>query len=262
MSANGVKPFFDTVIQQKGLEHNEFAVYFSKDNPSANAIFWGGVDNRFFDGEIEYFPVTDPYYWALDLHAFKIGEECLLGPGCKSTSSGIFLETNHESGAAKQASDWFGSRGPYAIVDTGTTYFTAESSLFFEIIHRLPPGDCRDVTNETHLPITYTLKNAAGREKDFILTQEMYMTRRGNGDDEHCSPAFMKIDVPRKHGPAMLFGEVFLRYFYAVFDRGDGSDAAALIGFAPSVHSKRVNSDLKQLTNSQPTFQETRNAMM
>merc|ERR1712048_1413672 len=106
MSANGVRPFFDTVIAQKGLEHNEFAVYFSKDNPSANAIFWGGVDNRFFSGDIEYFPVTDPYYWALDMHAFKIGEECLLGPGCESKEKTIFEASER----------WFGTRstrGPY-----------------------------------------------------------------------------------------------------------------------------------------------------
>lgn len=260
MSANGVRPFFDTVIEQKGLEHNEFAVYFSKDNPSANAIFWGGVDRRFFKGEIEWFPVTDPYYWALDLHAFKIGEECLLGPGCQSTGSSMFVQTDQQSQATTSTTEgWFTNRGPFAIVDTGTTYFTAESSLFYEIMHRLPPGECKSITEQTHKNITYTLKNAAGQESHFVLTQEMYMTRRGDGDDAHCSPAFMRIDVPAKHGPAMLFGEIFLRYFYAVFDRGDGSDAAGRVGFAPAVHSQNVNTDLKELTKSQLTFQETRN---
>jgi hypothetical protein len=255
MSANGVKPFFDTVIEQKGLKHNEFAVYFSKVNPSANAIFWGGVDSRFFKGEIEYFHVVDPYYWSLDLHAFKIGDECLLGPGC-STRSSAFVQNDQQSHGSTERG--INNQGPYAIVDTGTTYFTAESSLFFEIMQRLPPGDCQSVTDQTHLPITYVLKNAAGQEKEFTLTNDMYMTRRGDGDDAHCSPAFMRINVPEKHGPAMLLGEIFLRYYYAVFDRGDGSDSAARIGFAPAEHSQSVNSDLKELTNSQPTFQEAR----
>merc|ERR1719446_1350751 len=79
MSANRVKPFFDTVIDAKSLQHNEFAFYFSKDIRAGNALFWGGVDPAFYEGKIEYFPVTDPYYWALDLHSFKIGDETLLG---------------------------------------------------------------------------------------------------------------------------------------------------------------------------------------
>ena len=48
-SANGVQPFFDTIIQQKALVHNEFAFYFSLDSVTANAVFWGGVDPAFFE---------------------------------------------------------------------------------------------------------------------------------------------------------------------------------------------------------------------
>jgi len=79
MSANHVRPFFSSIIQQKALKHNEFAFYFSKDVPSANAIFWGGVDKTFYEGDLEYFPVIDPYYWSLKLVNFKIGGEVMLG---------------------------------------------------------------------------------------------------------------------------------------------------------------------------------------
>jgi len=254
MSANKVRPFFDTVIDQKGLEHNEFAVYFSKDTPSANAIFWGGVDNRFFNGPIEYFPVTDPYYWALDLHSFKIGKECLFGPGCAAAAAGTASSRLPDEGKENPGS-------PYAIVDTGTTYFTAEEGLFDEIMERIPAATCRDLSDQSHPSIVWTLKNAAGGLKDFIFTKEMYMTQRGEGSGANCSPAFMKINVPKKHGPAMLFGEVFLRSYYAVFDRGDGSDSVARVGFAPALHSKDLYGNLKELTHSQPSFEETRQAL-
>eukprot|EP00971_Amphidinium_carterae_P186444 3701260-Amphidinium_carterae.1 len=29
-----------------------------------------------------------------------------------------------------------------------------------------------------------------------------------------------RIDVPEEHGPAMILGEVFLRYYHSTFDRG------------------------------------------
>merc|ERR1719242_1605239 len=80
MSANGVTPFFDNVIAQKALPRNEFAFYFSLENPAANAIFWGGNDPRFYNGPIEYFRVVDPHYWSLDLKSFQIDSEDYLPP--------------------------------------------------------------------------------------------------------------------------------------------------------------------------------------
>merc|ERR1712050_226726 len=81
MSAGGVTPFFDNIIKQKALNKNEFAFYFSLDEPAANGVFWGGVDPAFYKEKIEYFPVTDPYYWSLDLLGFQVGDETLLGGG-------------------------------------------------------------------------------------------------------------------------------------------------------------------------------------
>lgn len=56
MSANGVVPFFDNVIDQRVLAKNEFAFYFNMDEAAKsnqatgnNAIFWGGVDLAFYE---------------------------------------------------------------------------------------------------------------------------------------------------------------------------------------------------------------------
>lgn len=279
MSANKVKPFFDTVIEQKALEKNEFAIYFSRDVPSANAVFWGGVDKRFCDGEIEYFPVTDPYYWAMDLHAFKIGDECLFGPGCSPRSDSwldsVLLQTNNSSSAAKDLKS-IGKVGysreaevetstrrqqhPKAVVDTGTTYFTAEGDLFGNIMARIPPSDCNLMTEESHKNLTYTLRNVRGDLRDFVFSRHMYMT--SGAGSTRCSPAFMKIDIPAVHGPGMVLGEVFLRNYYAVFDRGSGLDADGRVGFAPSVHSDNVRGHIRELTHSQPSFQESRSTAL
>jgi len=237
MSDTGVTPFFDQIVRQKALAKNEFAFYFSLNNSAANAIFWGGVDSRFHNGPIEYYKVTDPTYWSVDLHAFRVGDEDLL--------------TDSQSLASTLAGGSFLMRGsPKAIVDTGTTFFTAEGPLYQEIMTRLPPAPCSEVTQESHPPMVFSLRNMAGEVREFQFTNSQYMA----GDGHRCVPAMMRIDLPWKHGPAMILGEVFLRHYYSVFDRGSGADEDARIGLAPAAHSQEVHERLKSLTQGQPAF--------
>lgn len=242
MSANQVRPFFDTIIEEKVLDRNEFAFYFSPDSVTANAVFWGGVDTAFYDGEIEHFPVVDPFYWAIQLVAFKIGDEVLLG--CEGDCSGHMPSPEDTNEFRKY---------PKAIVDTGTTFFTAESSLFTTIMSKLNGGPCAEITEETHPSITFTLKNTNGEERDFSLSPEQYMTSSGTGENARCSPAFMRINVPEAHGPAMLLGECFLRHYFAVFAREEDKQSGT-VGLAKASHSPESMERLKELTRSQPAF--------
>jgi len=233
MSANGVTPFFDNVVKQKSLAKSEFAFYFSRDSKAGNAVFWGGVDPAFFSGPLEYFRVHDPYYWSIPLLSFRIGNETLLGG--RAPGGGAMLE---------------GASGAKAIVDTGTTFFTAEGQLFDEVMRRLPGAPCDQVSESSHPPITYTLRAAGGEPRDFTLDNTQYMTSR----EGSCLTAFMRIDVPPAHGPAMVLGEVFLRHYFSVFDRGNGSDADARVGFARARGDEEVAPRLKDLTRHQPAF--------
>jgi len=251
MSANHVQPFFSSLIQQKALPHNEFAFYFSRDNPSANALFWGGVDNKFYEGDLQYFPVIDPYYWSLKLLNFKIGEHVILDSS--NTYEGSALV---EGGANPGSARTEGTRqwnGPVAVVDTGTTFFTAESGKFTEVLSKLPPAQCKDVTEQTHPPITITLENVRGEPHDFVMTHKQYMAENGM-ENAHCSPAFMQIDLPAEHGPGMVLGEVFLRHFFAVFDRDTGKNTDAKIAFAESSNKQDALTRLQELTGDQPVF--------
>jgi len=244
MSANNVQPFFSSIIQQEALTHNEFAFYFSRDKPSANALFWGGVDSKFYEGDLQYFPVIDPYYWSLKLLNFKIGEHVILN------SSNTYEGSALVEGGATPTRQW---NGPVAIVDTGTTFFTAESDKFSDVLSKLPPAECKDVTEQSHPPITITLENLRGEPHDFVLTHKQYMTENGE-EKAHCSPGFMQIDLPAKHGPGMVLGEIFLRHFFAVFDRDTGKDTDAKVAFAKSSNKPDALSRLQELTGDQPVF--------
>jgi pepsin A len=239
MSANGVVPFFDTVINQKALDHNEFAFYLSKDTPSANAIFWGGVDRTFYKGELEYFPVIDPFYWALKLVSFKIGEDEIMG------------SEDEYVGFANADRTW---NGPLAIVDTGTTFFTLEKDKFKSVMAKLPRVTCAQITSETHPPMTITLESSSGHARDFVLSHKQYMASNHKGEDAKCSPAFMQVDLPEEHGPGMILGEVFLRHYFAVFDRGSGEEDQARVALAEAADHDSVHTRLHHLTIGQPAF--------
>jgi len=238
MSANGATPFFDNIIKQKVLDKNEFSFYFSLDNPSANAVFWGGADPKFYKGDLEHFKVVDPFYWSISLLQFKIGNEVLLGD-------------------TKAASSYLQSKvvdtiQPKAIVDTGTTFFTAESALFGKITDKIGTKDCSEITEKSHPPITFRLSNTNGKPVDFVLSNMQYMTQSEDG--LVCSPAFMRIDIPSQHGPAMVLGEVFLRHYFSVFSRGDGTEDDATVGFAKAAHGDETVRELRRMTHRQPGF--------
>ena len=76
--AREVQPFFDNVVSQDVLSgHNEISFFMGKDPKLPSAVFFGGVDDRFFNGDIVYFPVTQEHYWSVDVIDFKIGDLCL-----------------------------------------------------------------------------------------------------------------------------------------------------------------------------------------
>jgi hypothetical protein len=286
MSANGVKPFFDSIIQQKALRRNEFAFYFSPDSVTANAVFWGGVDANFYEGKIEYFPVVDPYYWAIELVSFKIGSTELFpddwdrGQPVEDEQAADDTDDDGQSydeDSDREDEDSFsesaaivpgtvGRRGLIGknntsnkwkvIVDTGTTFFTAEGEMYNTVLSMLKTVKCDEMTAKSHPPLTYRLRSATGAERDFVLHNHQYMTAAGADSGSTCAPAFMRIDIPPKHGPAMVFGECFLRHFYAVFDRADGNPQHARIGLAKSRHSPHTVNRLMHLTHGQQYFQK------
>lgn len=231
MSANGVQPVFDNLIEKGKLPNNTFAFYFSPSNTAANAVFWGGVDDTFYHGPVEYFNVVDPFYWSLELVSMHIGDQEL----DISRGTGIM---------------------PKAIVDTGTTYFTAESGVFETILDMLPTLHCNDLSTESHAPVTFKLRRVDGTERDFVFNFTEFMAEDQYGI---CSPTFMKINLPSEHGPGIILGAVFLRQFFSVFDRGaTGSKDPPRVGFALSAEGEAVESHLWELTKDQVAFNAVR----
>lgn len=233
LSSNGALTFFDNIMLQKALHHNEFSFYLSNDHHS-NAIFWGGVDRNFFEGEITWLPVVEPFYWAVEVVGFYIGEDNLLPMLVKEMPQGVV-------------------QGAKAIFDSGTTFNTAQGELFAEIMKRIPRIECARMTDEAYPPIIYKLMSVDGSTFELTLTKSQYMVSSGKGE---CSPAFMQINIPHDHGPGMVLGEVTMRYYYTVFHRGENLNGqGAKVGMAKSKHDEGAMEKLKAMLQGHPSFE-------
>ena len=76
--------------------------------------------------------------------------------------------------------------------------------------------------------LTFFLKKKKSDGSEYItfLTKESIM---------FCTPAFMKLDVPKPRGPIFILGDTFIRNYYTVFDRDNMK-----VGFAQSNHQKDI----------------------
>jgi pepsin A len=210
MSFGGITPFFDRVIGQKVLKNNEFAFFMNVDSNKPSALMWGGIDKDLYHGKIRMFPVVQPHYWSLELIDFKVG----------NTSMSTWGPDDDRQ------------RVKHVIVDSGTTFFTAPPGLYQQVAKHFPAADCDKVSD--YPPLTYVLRGADGENYDLVVTHESYMLESVINNKSHCRPAFQQLPVNQKFGPAMFFGEVFMKHFFTVFSRGDGDVKNAKVGFAPA----------------------------
>lgn len=230
LSFGGIEPFFERVIKAKLLKSNEFAFYLNTDSDQPSALLWGGVDQDLFDGSIAMFPVVKPHYWSLELIDFRI---------------------NGKSVKAHVSED---NKAKYVLVDSGTTYFTAPSEMFFSVMKHFPEAPCSEV--EDYPPIQYVLRSAHNQTYTLEVGQDTYMVMDEN---DSCRPAFMKLDIKRKsYGPAMILGEVFMRHFFTVFSRGNGSLEQAKVGFAKA----KVGAQPKLKQSEQASYLQAQASVM
>ncbi|KAK2195066.1 bifunctional Aspartic peptidase domain superfamily/Aspartic peptidase [Babesia duncani] len=188
-------PILDNLAMLHQLKHKEFSFYIG-DSGSESMLLFGGVDHKYYDGDIKMFPVVREHYWEVALDAVYIGDYKIC---CDEKS--------------------------YLIFDSGTSLNTLPSADFSNFMRLLPSEKCHG-SFDKYPTITYVL----GGQK-VTLTGEQYMMSH-NG---YCTPAYMQLDVPSEFGHAYIVGSnAFMRHYYTVFRRGGGENDPSMVGIAPS----------------------------
>lgn len=109
MAAYNFNPMFDNIIKQKRLDKNIFSFYFSRnDGSKTSELTLGGWDAEHFDGELNFHPVTDKYYWLLTAENILVGGK--------------------DIGLCK------GKNGCRVVADTGTSLLTGPSDDLMAVV--------------------------------------------------------------------------------------------------------------------------------
>ncbi|XP_028305859.1 nothepsin [Gouania willdenowi] len=189
-------PVFDNMMAQKIVDKPVFSFYLSRaaggSSPDGELLL-GGIDESLYNGPINWIPLTSKGYWQIKMDSVSV-----------------------------QGVSSFCPRGCQAIVDTGTSLIagpTNDSFLLQQLIGATPTNigefliDCSRVSSLPH--VTFALGGV-----DYTLTAEHYVRREMLGDRELCFSGFQAVDIVTPEGPLWILGDVFLRRFYSVFDRG------------------------------------------
>ncbi|XP_011813101.1 PREDICTED: cathepsin E isoform X1 [Colobus angolensis palliatus] len=204
LAVGGVTPVFDNMMAQNLVDLPMFSVYMSS-NPEGGAgseLIFGGYDHSHFSGSLNWVPVTKQGYWQIALDNIQVGGTVM-----------------------------FCSEGCQAIVDTGTSLITGPPNKIKQLQNAIgaAPVDGEyavECANLNVMPdVTFTINGVP-----YTLSPTAYTLLDFVDGMQFCSSGFQGLDIYPPAGPLWILGDVFIRQFYSVFDRGNNR-----VGLAPAV---------------------------
>ncbi|EHH15617.1 hypothetical protein EGK_01732 [Macaca mulatta] len=204
LAVGGVTPVFDNMMAQNLVDLPMFSVYMSS-NPEGGVgseLIFGGYDHSHFSGSLNWVPVTKQGYWQIALDNIQVGGTVM-----------------------------FCSEGCQAIVDTGTSLITGPSDKIKQLQNAIgaAPVDGEyavECANLNVMPdVTFTINGVP-----YTLSPTAYTLLDFVDGMQFCSSGFQGLDIHPPAGPLWILGDVFIRQFYSVFDRGNNR-----VGLAPAV---------------------------
>ncbi|SOV83698.1 plasmepsin VIII [Plasmodium sp. gorilla clade G3] len=197
-------------IPKNILEKNMFAIYYPKNVEDDGAITFGGYDKNFIreNSSIEWFDVTSPKYWAIEMKGLKI--------------NGVFLDVcskNHEGFCQ-------------AVIDTGTSSIAGPKEDLILLSRLLNPGN--NCQKRIFLKnFSFIFIDDKRREREYELTPKDYIVNSFKNDPvlrSPCNFAFMPINISSSNGYLYILGQIFLQKYYAIFEKDNMK-----IGLAKSI---------------------------
>nr|CAX72306.1 cathepsin D (lysosomal aspartyl protease) [Schistosoma japonicum]CAX72314.1 cathepsin D (lysosomal aspartyl protease) [Schistosoma japonicum] len=224
LAVGGVTPVFVNMIKQGVVDSPVFSFYLSRNitNVLGGELMIGGIDDKYYTGEINYVNLTEKSYWLFKMDNLTISDLSICTDGCQ------------------------------AIADTGTSMIAGPTDEVKQINQKLgathlPGGiytvSCDVINNLPSIDFVINGKHMTLEPTDYI----MKVSKLGS---EICLTGFIGMDLPRKK--LWILGDVFIGKFYTIFDMGKNR-----VGFAKAVkpdssyHHTKVYSPMLRLFPAQ-----------
>ncbi|XP_057583327.1 pregnancy-associated glycoprotein 2-like [Hippopotamus amphibius kiboko] len=199
LATRGSTPFFDNLIRRGLISQPVFAFYLSTKKENGSVVMFGGVDHSYHKGQLKWIPVSRTRFWQVTVNRIKM--------------NGYFIGCDH---------------GCQAIMDTGTSMLVGPTSKINTVKTFIYT---RLVDNEWVVPcylvprmpdIIFTISGM-----DFPVPAKAYIQKSLRGT---CFSGFQAGSENLYRPETWILGDVFLRLYFSVYDRGNNR-----IGLAPAV---------------------------
>jgi hypothetical protein len=204
ISAGHTTPFFDNLMAAVPTMPPIFAMFLSRNPDVAGSLTFGGVEPHLFEPPLRYFPVTTDSsnhgYWQIAMQNILVDDKPL--NVCSHMPNGLCR----------------------LAVDSGTSLITGPPEGIHSLVHAV--GVKKSCSNLASLPnITLVLE---GGERIVMIPDDYVLEVITNDRNKHCLIGSMGMAVPKPRGPLWVLGDVFLRSYYTVFNRGSASSPATI----------------------------------
>jgi len=198
LAENGILPVFNNLWAQGQVDQNLFSFYLNRDESSSigGSLTLGGIDDKYYTGEITYHPVVEQLYWKLDLQGASYNGQ------------------NLNIRAAK------------AIVDTGTSMIAGPAAGVkaindaigaYSVGGGLYEVDCNTVDRLGDVGFYFDGKEYVLSPSDYVIEEQGLLTTR-------CVSQFAEGTLLM-----WIMGDPFIGRYYSVFNFADNT-----VGFAES----------------------------
>lgn len=194
IASGGQAPVFDSLMELGLVEQDLFSVYLTR-GKTGSVVTFGGIDESYYSGSINWIPVTQQGYWQISLDSILVnGQKIACSGGCQ------------------------------AIVDTGTSLLAGPPSGIGSIQNAIgaTPGQYGEYdincSNLPNMPDVVFVINGI----QYPLTPSAYTNQDNPGE---CTSGFQNMS-----GDLWILGDVFIREYFSVFDRGNNQ-----VGLAKAV---------------------------
>lgn len=189
ISELGLPTLFDEIYSEGLVKDHSYSFYLSKEPYSGrSALVLGGVDEKYYKGNLSYHKVKTKTLWILDIADLKFDGESLKPVG----------------------------ESVNGIIDTGTNIIYGSVEIIKPITDKIGSTGEIECEKIPHLPI-FSVKVD---ETVYDLPPEFYIIRVKMFSQIKCLVGFKGIEFPPEFAPAVCLGDVFLRYYYSHFDLG------------------------------------------
>ncbi|XP_003798803.1 pepsin A [Otolemur garnettii] len=197
ISSSGATPVFDNMWNQGLVSQDLFSVFLSSNDQSGSVVMFGGIDSSYYTGELNWIPLSSEGYWQITVDSITMnGEPIACSQGCQ------------------------------AIVDTGTSLLSGPTSPIANIQSYIGASEdsygqmvisCSAINS---LPnIVFTINGV-----QYPVPPSAYILQQNGG----CTSGFQGMNLPTASGELWILGDVFIRQYFAVFDRANNQ-----VGLAP-----------------------------